>query len=134
MEKKLRELLNNAYSPYYKFPVSSIVVMKDGKEFCGVNVENANGTSICAERNAVASAIAAGYKKGDFDRIYIMLSSGKLGTPCFACRQVLLEFMEPNDKVISVSQNGETKEYTIEELCPYPFAEEDLKWKVDLSA
>lgn len=126
MKDKLLKLLDNAYSPYYKFPVASIVVMKDGKEFCGVNVENANGTSICAERNAIASAVAAGYKKGDFDRIYVMLSSGKLGTPCFACRQVLLEFMDNESKVISISKGGETREYTISELCPYPFDENDL--------
>ena len=126
MKDKLLKLLDNAYSPYYKFPVASIVVMKDGREFSGVNVENANGTSICAERNAVASAIAAGYKKGDFDKIYIMLSSGELEAPCLACRQVLLEFMQPNDKVVSVGKNGETKEFTIEELCPYPFDENDL--------
>ena len=94
MKDKLKELLKNSYSPYYKFPVASIVVMKDGREFVGVNVENANGTSICAERNAIDSAVCFGYRKGDFDRIYVMLSSGEFGTPCFACRQVMLEFME----------------------------------------
>ena len=57
MKEKLTKLLANAYSPYYKFPVSAIVVMKDEKEFCGVNVENANGTSICAERNAIARCV-----------------------------------------------------------------------------
>lgn len=127
MFDKLKELLKNSYSPYYKFPVSAIVVMKDGKEFNGVNVENANGTSICAERNAIASAIAAGYKKGDFDRIYIMLYSGEFGTPCFACRQVLLEFMEMNSLIISVNKLGEEKKYTLEELCPYPFDLHDIK-------
>lgn len=121
MQEKLKELLNNSYSPYYHFPVSAIVVMKDGNEFIGVNVENANGTSICAERHAIGNAIAHGYKKGDFDRIYIMLSSGEFGTPCFACRQVLTEFFNKEDKVISVDKNGNKKVYTIEELCPYPF-------------
>ena len=121
MQEKLKELLNNSYSPYYHFPVSAIVVMKDGNEFIGVNVENVNGTSICAERHAIGNAIAHGYKKGDFDRIYIMLSSGEFGTPCFACRQVLTEFFNKEDKVISVDKNGNEKVYTIEELCPYPF-------------
>ena len=124
MFDKLKKLLKNSYSPYYHFPVSAIVVTKDGKEFGGVNVENANGTSICAERNAIASAISNGYKKGDFDRIYIMLSSGEFGTPCFACRQVLLEFMDMNSQVISVNKDGLEKKYTLKELCPYPF---DLK-------
>ncbi|MCR4581848.1 MAG: cytidine deaminase [Bacilli bacterium] len=121
MYERLKELLNNSYSPYYKFPVSAIVVTKDGKTFEGVNVENANGTSICAERHAIGAAITAGYKKGEFDRIYIMLSSGEFGTPCFACRQVLLEFMDKTSKIISVDKNGNEKEYSLEELCPYPF-------------
>jgi cytidine deaminase len=121
MYEKLKKLLENSYSPYYHFPVSAIVVMKDGNEFVGVNVENANGTSICAERHAIGNAIAHGYKRGDFDKIYIMLSSGEFGTPCFACRQVLTEFFNKDDKVISVDKDGNEKVYTIEELCPYPF-------------
>lgn len=126
MYNRLKELLNNSYSPYYKFPVSAIVVMKDGKTFEGVNIENANGTSICAERHAIGAAVTAGYKKGDFDRIYVMLSNGEFGTPCFACRQVLLEFMDKDSKVISVNGNGEEKVFTLSELCPYPFDSEDL--------
>ena len=127
IREKLIKLLENSYSPYYKFPVSAIVVMKDGNQFSGVNVENANGTSICAERHAIGNAIANGYKKGDFDKVYVMLSSGEFGTPCFACRQVLQEFMDKDAKVVSVNKNGEEKEFTIEELCPYPFDSNDLK-------
>ena len=77
MVEKLKKLLNNAYSPYYKFPVAAIAIMNDGSEFCGVNVENANGTSICAERNAIANAVAHGYKKGDFKE-WIMLGLKEL--------------------------------------------------------
>lgn len=132
MKERLKKLLSNAYSPYYKFPVAAIVVTKDKKEFYGVNVENANGTSICAERNAISNAVALGYKKGDFESIYIMLSNNKFGTPCFACRQVILEFFEKDSKVISMNFDGETKEYTVNELCPFPFSNEDLKWDQDL--
>lgn len=127
MKEKLMKLLENSYSPYFNFRVASITVMKDGREFCGVNVENANGTSICAERHAIGSAIAAGYKKGDFDKMYIMFENGEFGTPCFACRQVLLEFFEKDDVVISVDKKGNEKSYKVEELCPYPFNSEDLK-------
>ena len=126
MKDKLTNLLENAYSPYYKFRVGAIVVMNDGNEFVGVNVENANGTSICAERNAIANAVASGYKKGDFKEIYIMLEKG-IGTPCFACRQVILEFMEKDDVVICIDRDGKEKKYTVAELCPYPFSNEDLK-------
>ena len=126
MYNRLKQLLNNSYSPYYNFPVSAVVVMKDGNTFEGVNVENANGTSICAERHAIGAAIAHGYKKGDFKSIYVMLSNGEFGTPCFACRQVILEFFDKKSKIISVDEDGEEKVYTVEELCPYPFSSEDL--------
>lgn len=126
MKDKLLDVLKNAYSPYYKFKVAAIVVTKDNKMFRGVNVENANGTSICAERNAIASAVSYGYKKGDFKEIYVMLEHG-LGTPCFACRQVILEFFEMDDHVICVDTEGNTREYLVKELCPFPFGAEDLK-------
>ena len=127
MLEKLKELVTNAYSPYYNFKVGCIVTTKDGNEFVGVNVENANGTSICAERNAIASAIANGYKKGDFSKLYIYLENGKHGAPCFACRQVILEFFNKDDQIISVDKDGNTEIYTVDELCPHPFNEEDLK-------
>lgn len=127
MKDKLEHLLKNAYSPFYNFKVGCIVVMKDKKEFVGVNVENANGTGICAERHAIGNAVANGYKKGDFEKLYIMFENGSFGTPCFSCRQVILEFFNKNDKVISVDKNGNEKIYTVEELCPYPFGVEDLK-------
>jgi cytidine deaminase len=126
MKEKLKELLKNAYSPYYHFKVAAILVTKDGKEFEGVNVENANGTSICAERNAISSAISKGYKKGDFKQIYIMLENGKIGYPCFACRQVLLEFFDKDALITSVGQEIE-ETHTLEELCPYPFDCEDVQ-------
>lgn len=126
MYEKLNNLLQNAYSPYYKFRVAAILVTKDNKEFYGVNVENANGTSICAERNAIANAIANGYKKGDFKQIYIMLENKKIGYPCFACRQVLLEFLDKDSLITSVG-DGVEETHTLEELCPYPFSDDDLK-------
>ncbi len=128
MEEKLKKLLNNSYSPYSNFKVSSIVVMKDGKEFTGVNVENASyGAGICAERNAIIQAIANGYKKGDFEKLYVMCDNDKIGMSCMICRQVMLEFFEKDKQVICMNPKGETEIHTIEELCPYPFDEEDLK-------
>ena len=78
MKEKLLKLLDNSHSPYSKFRVAAIVVMKDGTEFNGVNVENAAyGSSICAERSAILSAISNGYKKYDFELIYVMCDMKK---------------------------------------------------------
>ena len=128
MEESLKRLLKNSYSPYSNFRVASIAVMKDGREFCGVNVENASyGASICAERSAIVSAISNGYKKGDFEKIYVYVNEPKASTPCFMCRQVLCELFEENKEVICVNNKGEETIYTIKDLCPFPFDESDLK-------
>lgn len=129
MFEELLELGNNSYSPYSHFRVAAIVVMKDGKEFRGVNVENASyGAAICAERSAILSAISAGYKKGDIKELHVMcLDSKTISTPCFMCRQVISELFDKDTIVTLYNNSGETKKYKVSELCPYPFNEDDLK-------
>ena len=131
MKDRLINLLNNSYSPYSNFRVSSIVVMKDGMEFGGVNVENASyGASICAERSAILQAISKGYKKGDFEKMYVMCderNDDNVGMSCMLCRQVILEFFEKDKEVICMNSRGIMESHTISELCPYPFSEDDLK-------
>lgn len=128
MKDKLLELQKNSYTPYSDFHVSAIVVAKDGVEFSGVNVENASfGATICAERSAIVSAISAGYKNGDFKELNVMVSSGEIGMPCFVCRQVISEFFDKDATVRCFATTGEYKEYTVEEICPFPFGSEDLK-------
>ena len=117
-----------SYSPYSSFAVGAALLTDGNEIFTGANIESASYTpTICAERVAITSAVAKGYKKGDFKEINIMLPFGKIGTPCFACRQVILEFFDENDIVRCYSTSGEYKEYTVKELCPYPFGVEDLK-------
>lgn len=128
MREKLLKLLENSYSPYSKFRVASIVVMKDGKEFSGVNVENASyGASICAERSAIVNAISYGYKRYDFDKLYVMCDSDKIGMSCFNCRMVISELFEKDREIIAMNREGIIESHTVEELCPYPFSDEDLK-------
>lgn len=127
MKEKLLKLMDNAYCPYSNFPVSSIIVMNDGTEFEGVNVEDASTRAgICAERNAITTAITKGYKKGDFKEIHVLTSSEKVGTCCFVCRQLIVEFFDKDAIIYCYSKNGEMKKFTVEELCPYPFDETDL--------
>ena len=127
MKEELLKLLDKAYAPYSKFHVAAIILMKDGKYIPGVNVENASyGATLCAERNAITTAISMGYKKGDFDKIYLMVSGEKLSTPCFMCRQVITEFFDKDSEIILVSKNGETSVYKVSDMCPYPFDSEDL--------
>lgn len=127
MKGKLLNLLNNSYSPYSKFRVAAIAVMKDGKEFGGVNIENASfGATICAERVAITSAIANGYKKHDFEKLYVMCDNANIGTCCFICRQVIEEFFESDKLIIMMNPDGEELVKQVKEMCPYPFNEENL--------
>jgi len=124
MKEKLNEIISNAYSPYYNFKVAAAVVMKDNKVFYGVNVETASPASgICAERNAIYQAVTNGYKKGDFKEIHVLLEKGD-GTPCFICRQTLVEFFEKDANVYCYGISE--KKYSIDELCPYPFEKDNL--------
>ena len=129
MIEKLLKLSENSYSPYSHFRVATILIMKDGKEICGVNVENAAyGSSICSERSAILSAISQGYTKGDFKELHCMCAdSNRISTSCFACRQVISELFDKEVPLYFYSNKGEYEIYTVEELCPHPFDEIDLK-------
>lgn len=86
-----------AYVPRSNFPVGSVILAAndagDVRSFSGCNVENRFFTAtICAERNAATSAVAAGYRK--FLKVGLVLQKyqGPGASPCGLCRQVLVEF------------------------------------------
>ena len=127
MYEELKKILDNSYSIMSNYKVACIVKMKDGKIYKGVNVENPSfKDGMCAEQVAIGSAISDGYKEGDFDKIYILGSSKKAITPCFLCRQLLIEFFENNNEVITYTDDGKEVKYKISELCPHAFSKEDL--------
>ena len=105
-----------AYAPYSHFLVGAALQTADGQIFSGCNVENLSfGLTICAERVALASAVAAG--KREFARIVIATDSNVPASPCGACRQVLAEFA-PDLAVVCVNLRGETFEASLAELLP----------------
>lgn len=128
MIEKLIKLHENSYVPISNYPVSAIVVCKDGRCFSGVNVEDASTRAgTCAERAAIFTAISQGVKKGEFKELHVMTSSSQgIGMPCFVCRQMISELFDKDCKVFCYNTKGESVVHTVEELCPYPFGEEDL--------
>ena len=126
MKERLKELLSNTASNYYHYPVSALVVCKDGMVFEGVNVETSSPSAgICAERNALYNAITNGYKKGDFKEIHVMSNNGVY--PCFICRQAISDYCDEDTVVITYDLDGNNKEVQVKDLCGYKFNEEDLK-------
>lgn len=109
----------NAYAPYSKFKVGAAVLDSDGQIHSGCNVENASyGLTSCAERNALATARAAGVK--EMSAILIYVPGDKLFEPCGACRQVMLELMPGSARVYSAS-DSEQRRWTVSGLLPEPF-------------
>jgi cytidine deaminase len=87
---KAEEVAKRAYAPYSNYFVGAVVRARDGREFTGVNVENAAyPLGVCAEKTAIVSAVVAGYRPGDLAAIGITAS------PCGGCRQWLHEFRIP---------------------------------------
>lgn len=116
---RLKKLAGKSYSIYSHYRVSAILLSEDGKEYYGVNVENASySLTICAERNAFFNAITSGERK--FKKIYIYADSDTLPFPCGACLQVMAEFVDDDFKVIIIS-NKEIREYKFNELFPKKF-------------
>jgi len=127
MFNELKELIKNSYTPKSNYSVACIVKTKDGNFFKGVNIENPSfKDGLCAEQVAIGAAISEGYKKGEFEELYLLGSSKHAITPCFLCRQVLVEFFEKDTKIITYDEFGKDTIYKIEDLCPHTFSEEDL--------
>lgn len=126
MKERLLELVKNASTPYYKYPVVAIVECKDGTLFEGVNVETSSpAAGICAERNALYSAITRGYKKGDFKAIHLLAASGEIIYPCFICRQALFDYLDLDTKIISYGEQEEVVTL-LSELCTHGFGNDNL--------
>ena len=121
MEKAI-EASKKAYAPYSKFPVGACLLTKNEKIYCGCNFENASyGLTICAERNAVGSAVVEGELL--FKEIAIYSPNQDNCTPCGACRQVLHEFSQNDDEFDIIVKIGENlKIYKLSELLPEGFS------------
>ena len=113
---------SNAYAPYSRFSVGAAVVDLEGRIFSGCNVENISyGLAMCAERNAIAAAVAAGVGAGELRLVLIYTPGNRPAAPCGACRQVMQEFMLPEAVIISACDADETLEWTVEQVLPDPF-------------
>jgi len=117
---KVRE---KAYAPYSKYKVGAAVLTTDDEIISGCNVENASyGLTICAERNAIFSAVARG--KTNFKSILIVAEGNGLAKPCGACRQVMNEFGDFD--VYLANTKGDIEKTTVSELLPKSFGPKDL--------
>jgi cytidine deaminase len=111
--------MERAYAPYSHFRVGAALVGADGSVFVGCNVESsAYPAGVCAERAALAAAVAGGVRQ--FDMLVIATEAAGPTPPCGMCRQALVEFgLEM--AIVSLTQDGGEASWNLAELLPHPF-------------
>ena len=125
------EQLKFSYTPYSNFKVGAALLTKSGKIYTGCNIENASYTPTnCAERTAFFKAVSEGVK--EFQAICVV--GGRDGVltgyaaPCGVCRQVMMEFCNPEEFQIILATSKEQYEiFTLKELLPLGFGPNNLK-------
>ncbi len=111
-----------AYAPYSGFCVGAALLFENGLTVSGCNVENASySLSICAERSAMAAALAKGLRRPL--AVAVAGPEGAFCPPCGACRQFLAEFNR--DMAVVLKEAGEPVIYTLKELLPLSFSLEE---------
>lgn len=116
-----RAVRRRAHAPYSGFQVGAAVLDERGRVHPGCNVENASfGLTVCAERNAVAAAVAAGARR--VRAIAVITSARPPASPCGACRQVLAELGNAETAVLLAGPTGRIDAVTLGELLPRAFA------------
>lgn len=122
--ERAREAQQNAYAPYSKFQVGSVLVADDGALYAGCNVENVSfGATICAERNALGAAILAGAQS--FAAMVVVTNALHPVYPCGICRQMLAEF-GTDLQVHVVYGDNQHQQTTLDELLPKAFEAGDI--------
>ena len=126
--KKAYEAQRFSYSPYSGFQVGAALLTKSGKVYTGCNIENAAfSPTNCAERTAFFKAVSEG--EMEFEAIAIvgnkkgaLPKDWEFGAPCGVCRQVMLEFVNPEEFLILLGKGEEIKSFTLKELLPESFS------------
>ena len=126
--KKARE---HAYAPYSHFLVGAALLTKSGKIYHGCNIENAAySPGNCAERTAFFRAVYQGER--EFEKIAVAggpkgREADKLCAPCGVCRQVMMEFCDPEAfQIILADGKGGCLQHSLKELLPLGFGPENL--------
>lgn len=126
-------VMRNAHAPYSRFSVGCALLTDKHKIHTGCNVENASfGATLCAERSAVAAAVAAGdliAGESSIIQVLVVTDTKEPVAPCGICRQVLFEFGR-EIRIHSGTVSGgpdNLRTYTIDELLPAP-PNDSIEW------
>lgn len=123
-----KEAMTHAYAPYSGFQVGAALLCADGTVYQGCNIENASySPTNCAERTAFFKALYDGHR--DFTAIALCGGMGgkitNLCTPCGVCRQVMVEFCNPEFLIHMTDSTGKIESRSLFQLLPLSFSGEE---------
>lgn len=119
--EKAKIASKNAYCPYSKFPVGACVLYENDNTYTGCNVENVSfGLTLCAERNAISTAIANG-ETSKIKAIAIYSPKQQKCLPCGACLQWISEFALNDETKIILEEENKILTISLKEIFPYNF-------------
>lgn len=120
-----------AYTPYSAHKVGAALLTKSGRVYHGCNIENAGfSPTVCAERTAFFRAIYDGER--EFEKIAVVgaVDDEKVDVmcaPCGVCRQVMMEFCDPNTfSIVMANGEGKNVETLLKDLLPFGFGPNNL--------
>jgi len=119
-----------SYSPYSGFMVGAALLTESGRVYAGCNIENAAYTPTnCAERTAFFKAVSKGEREFAAIAVAGWPRDGETGYafPCGVCRQVMMEFCDPDRfRVLVAAGEEEYRAFTLRELLPEGFGPANL--------
>lgn len=120
-----RKVREQSYAPYSRFRVGAALLADDGTIVTGANVENRSyGLAICAERSAIARAVARGHRR--FQALVVVADLDPPAPPCGMCRETLAEFAANNSApdlpILLVNLEGKQRRTSLDALFPDRFA------------
>ncbi len=86
--------------------VSAAILSSSGKIYTGVCIDTCSTLGICAERNAIFNMITNG--ESEITKVIAIMSTGKSGAPCGACRELMVQLMPTKYKDIEIMLDYES--------------------------
>lgn len=96
--------------------VAAALITKAGNIYVGVCIDTACSLGMCAERNAIANMITNG--ESQIDKIVAVMPNGKLGTPCGACREYMMQLDANSGDIEILLDLDNRKTVLLKELIP----------------
>ena len=117
---------NRIISPFIEAGgVAAAILTKKGNIYVGVCIDTASTLGMCAERNAMANMITNG--ESQIDKVVAVMSNGKLGTPCGACREFMMQLDKNSGEIEILLDLSTKKTVKLKDLLPNWWGEERLK-------